>query len=62
MLDEFIQWDLVIPDRPRDEPQPRYILLESQLESLKHHFVHWNLSDPTPTVTCQVSKRDQSLK
>ena len=57
MLDEFIQYELVIPDQPRNKPQPRCILLESQLESLKHHFVHWNLSGPTPSVTCQVSKR-----
>ena len=57
MLDEFIRYDLVIPDQPMDQTPQRCILLEtkSQLESLKRHFVHWNLSGPT--VKCQVSNR-----
>jgi len=53
-IDKFVQYELS-SHGPREEPQPRCILLESQLESLKHHFVHWNLSGPTPTVKCQVS-------
>ena len=59
MLDEFIRYELPVSDQSRDKPpQPTCILLESQLENLKHHFVHWNLSGLTPTVKCQVSKRE----
>ena len=54
IADKFTQYELTVPDQPRDKPQPRCILLESQLESLKHHFLYWNLSGPTPSVTCQV--------
>ena len=55
IADKFTQYELTVPDQPRDKPQPRCILLESQLESLKHHFLHWNLS--APTVKFHVSKR-----
>ena len=58
--DKFVQYELSTHGS-REEPQPRCILLESQLESLKHHFVHWNLSGPTPIVQCQVSKRSYSF-
>ena len=53
VADRFTQYELTVPDRSRVEPQPRCILLESQLESLKHHFLYWNLSGPT--VRWQVS-------
>lgn len=43
-------YELEIPNQRRDEPQPRIILLESQLK--KHHFLHWTC--PGPTVTFYV--------
>ena len=45
-------YELEIPNQRRDEPQPRIILLESQLK--QHHFLHWTW--PGPTVTFQVRK------
>lgn len=45
-------YELDIPNQRRDIPQPRIILLESELK--KHHFLHWSL--PGPSVTFEVSK------
>ena len=45
-------YELEIPNQPRDRVQPRIILLQIQMESLDHYFLHWNW--PGPAVMCQV--------
>ena len=49
--DQFIMYELEIPNLPRDKIQPRIVLLESQM---KGYFLHW--SWPGLKVMCQVSK------
>ena len=49
--DKLIMYELHI-DGPRDEPQPKVVLIESKL--LKHHLLHWIYPGSPAPVTFQV--------